>query len=116
MRMSFPTVNYSGGGQGQEKIEDHESLGQTKDDDDDGPEHDKSNGEIANHHDDHDDETVTAGGSTASRLLVGLGPVVQGTVARAKQGVAMARRYPRAEHGHRALGGDPGCGDDPPAG
>ena len=53
-------------------------------------------GEGADHDDDHDDEPAASGGSTASRLLARLGPVVQGTGAAAKQGVAMARRYPRA--------------------
>src|SRR5271157_4218102 len=97
---SFPPVNYGGWGQGQsagrKKIEDHDSLDQTKDDDDEGPEHDKSNDEVANHHDDHDDEPAASGSSTASRWLASLGSVVQGTGATAKQGVAMARRYPRA--------------------
>ena len=71
-------------------------LDQTEDDDDEGPEHDETGSEGADHHDDHDDKPAASDGSTASRLLARLGPVVQGAGSAARQGVAMARRYPRA--------------------
>jgi len=89
-------VNYGGGGPGQRKIEDHESLVPTEENDAEGPEHDESTGEVEDHHDDHDDEPAAAGGSRAGRLLDNLGTVVHGTVSAAKQGVALARSYPRA--------------------
>ena len=97
---SFPPVNYGGWGQsqaaGRKQVEDDYSHDQTEDDDDEGPEHDETGGEGADHNDDHDDEPAASDGSTASRLLARLGPVVQGAGSAARQGVAMARRYPRA--------------------
>src|SRR5208337_4143907 len=97
---SFPPVNYGGWGQsqaaGRKQVEDDYSLDQTEDDDDEGPEHDETGGEGADHNDDHDDKPAASDGSTASRLLARLGPVVQGAGSAARQGVAMARRYPRA--------------------
>ena len=98
--LSFPPVNYGGWGQGhgagREQIEDHDSLDQTEDDNDEGPEHDETSGEGANHHDEHHGEPVGSVGFTASRLLASLGPVVQGAGAAARQGLAMACRYPRS--------------------
>src|SRR5271157_2057555 len=86
---SFPPVNYGGWGQsqaaGRKQVEDGYSLDQTEDDDDEGPEHDETGGEGADHHDDHDDEPAASDGSTASRLLARLGPVVQGAGSAARQ-------------------------------
>ena len=70
-----------------------------KEDDDDEPDQDEARDAEANHHADHegagDEEPATAGGSKASRFMARVGPVVRGTGAAARQGVAMARRYPR---------------------
>ncbi len=85
---------------GQQKTKDDDVVDQADDDDnDDEPEQDRARDVGANVHDDHvgaaDDEPATSGGSTASRLMARVGPVVRGTRAAARQGVTMARRYPR---------------------
>jgi nucleoid-associated protein YgaU len=90
---SFPAVDYGAGGQGQasgrKQAGDDDDLDQAEDDDN-APED-----EGADDDDDSDDEPGASGGSTATRLLARLGPVVQGAGSAARQGVALARRYPR---------------------
>jgi len=81
---------------GGKKLEEDDNLDQSENEDQEGSEHDETGAEGAYHDDVRGDEPAALGGSTASRLLARLGPIVQGAGAAAKQGIAMARRYPRA--------------------
>ena len=99
---SFPPVIYGGWGDvqgqpvGRKKTEDDDTLDEGKNEGDEGPEHDETSTEAADRAEGRVDEPTASGGSTASRLLAKLGSIVQGAGSVAKQGVAMARRYPRA--------------------
>ncbi len=97
--LSFPPVNYGGWGQGhaagRKKAEDNNSLDQSIGEDDEEPENNETSTQDIAQQDGEVDEPAESGGSKTSRFLERFGQVIMGAGAAAKQGVVMARRYPR---------------------